>query len=36
MHMMDTPLVLTSFLNRAERFFHAKKNIFPDKPYYYS
>jgi len=25
MHMMDTPLVLTSFLNRAERFFHAKK-----------
>ncbi|QDQ02091.1 long-chain fatty acid--CoA ligase [Lysinibacillus fusiformis] len=25
MHMMDTPLVLTSFLNRAERYFHAKK-----------
>ncbi len=25
MHMMDTPLLLTSFLNRAERFFHAKK-----------
>lgn len=25
MHMMDTPLILTSFLNRAERFFHAKK-----------
>jgi len=25
MHMMDTPLLLTSFLNRAERFFHSKK-----------
>ncbi|MGE7673731.1 long-chain fatty acid--CoA ligase [Lysinibacillus sp. NPDC094403] len=25
MHMMDTPLLLTSFLDRAERFFHAKK-----------
>lgn len=25
MHMMDTPLLLTSFLSRAERFFHAKK-----------
>ncbi|KOY83087.1 long-chain fatty acid--CoA ligase [Lysinibacillus macroides] len=25
MHMMDTPLLLTSFLNRAERFFQAKK-----------
>ncbi|MGE7839448.1 long-chain fatty acid--CoA ligase [Lysinibacillus sp. NPDC093712] len=25
MHMMDTPLLLTSFLNRAERHFHAKK-----------
>lgn len=25
MHMMDTPLLLTSFFNRAERFFHAKK-----------
>ncbi|MGE7091882.1 long-chain fatty acid--CoA ligase [Lysinibacillus sp. NPDC048646] len=25
MHMMDTPLLLTSFLNRAERYFHAKK-----------
>lgn len=25
MHMMDTPLLLTSFLNRAERFFNAKK-----------
>ncbi len=23
--MMDTPLLLTSFLNRAERYFHAKK-----------
>lgn len=27
MHMMDTPLLLTSFLNRAERFFHAKKIV---------
>lgn len=27
MHMMDTPLLLTSFLSRAERFFHAKKSI---------
>ncbi|MEQ6356781.1 long-chain fatty acid--CoA ligase [Lysinibacillus sp. M3] len=25
MHMMDTPLLLTSFLDRAERFFHSKK-----------